>query len=74
MTRESDTFDFCPFEPVEVWDEIYHLDTTKKTSGDVPTHILKLTSDFSFSAVAKLANEMVQQCTCPDELELVPSN
>ena len=58
------------FEPAEVWDEINRLDTTKKTSGDVPTHILKLTSDISFSAVTKLANEMAQQSTFPDELKL----
>ena len=70
MNRESDTFDFCPFEPAEVWDEVNRLDTTKKTSGDVPTHILKLTSDLSFSAVTKLANKMVEQCTFPDEREL----
>ena len=62
MTRESNTFEFRPFEPAEVWDEINHLDTTKKTSGDLPTHILKSTSDLSISAVTKLANEMVQQC------------
>ena len=36
----------------------------------MPTHILKLTSDISFSAVTKLANEMVEQCTFPDELKL----
>ena len=34
------------------------------------THILKLTSDLSFSAVTKLANEMVQKSTFPDELKL----
>ena len=41
----------------------------KKTT-DLPTHILKLTSDISFSAVTKLANEIVEQCTFPDELKL----
>ena len=70
INKESDTFEFRPFEPTEVWDEINRLNTTKKTSGDVPTHILKLTSDLSFSAVTKLANEMVQQSTFPDELKL----
>ena len=70
MTKESDRFVFRPFEPAEVWDEINRLDTTKKTSGDSPTHILKLTSDISFSAVTKLANEMVEECTFPDELKL----
>ena len=37
---------------------------------DVPTHILKLSSDISFTAVTKLANEMAQQSTFPDELKL----
>ena len=41
-----------------------------KTSGDVPLHVLKLTPDLSFSALTKLANEVVQQCTFPDELNL----
>ena len=36
----------------------------------MPKHIFKLTSDLSFSAVTKLANEMVQQSTFPDELKL----
>ena len=70
MTRESDTFDFCPFEPAEVWDKLNCLDTSKKTSGDVPTHILKLTSYLSYSAVTKLANKIAQQCTFPDEIKL----
>ena len=70
INKGSDFFEFRPFEPAEVWDEINRLDTTKKTSGDVPTHILKLTSNLSFSAVTKLANEMVQQSTFPDELIL----
>ena len=33
--------------------EINRLDSTKKTSGSVPSQILKLTSDLSFSAVTK---------------------
>ena len=66
INKKSDTFQFHPFEPAEVWDEINRLDTTKKTSGDVPTHILKLPSDLSFSAVTKLANELVQKSTFPD--------
>ena len=59
MTRENDTFEFRPFE-------INSLDITKKTSRGLPSHILKLTSDLSFSAISKLANDMAQQCTFPD--------
>ena len=70
MTKESDRFVFRPFKPAEVWDEINRLDTTKKTNRDLPTHILKLTSDNPFSAVTKLANEMVEGCTFPDDLKL----
>ena len=70
MIPESNTFEFRPFEPREVWDEINRLDTTKKTSGDLPTQILKSTSDLAFSAVTKLANEMVQQHMFPDKLKL----
>ena len=36
----------------------------------MPSHILKLTSDLSFCAVTKLANDMVQQCELPNELKL----
>ena len=35
MTKENVTFEFRPFEPAEVWDEINCLDITKKTSGGV---------------------------------------
>ena len=70
MTRENATFEFRPFEPAEVWDENNRWDMTKKTSGGVPSHTLKSISDLSFSAVAKLPNDMVQQCTFPDELKL----
>ena len=70
MTPESNTFEFRPFEPGEVWNEINRLNTTKKTSGDLPTQILKSTSDLAFSAVTKLANEMVQQHMFPDKLKL----
>ena len=60
ITRGNDTFDFCPFEPAEILDEINRLDTAKKANGDMPTHTLKLTSDLSFSAVTNLVNEMAQ--------------
>ena len=58
------------FKPAETWDEIIRLDITKKTSGGVLSHFRKLTSDIFFCAVTKLANDMVQQCTFPDELNL----
>ncbi len=70
MTEESDVFQFRPFELAEVWDEINKLDSTKKTSGELPANILKLTSDLSFSVVTKFANEMVQQCIFPEKLKL----
>ena len=53
-----------------VWDEINRLDIAEKISGGVPSHIFKLTCDLFFCAVAKLANDMVQQCTFPIELKL----
>ena len=70
MTRENDTFKFCPFEPAEVSDEINRFDSTKKTNGGVPSHTLQLASDLSFRAVTKLANDMAQRCTFPDALKL----
>ena len=69
MVEEDAVFQFRPFEPTEVWDEINRLDASKKTSGDLPAHILKLTSDLSFSAVTKLVNEMVEQCIFPEQLK-----
>ena len=68
MTRESYTFEFHPFVPVVVWDEINRLDTTRKTSGDLLIHILKLTTDLFFRAVTKLANEVAERCTFPGKL------
>ena len=69
MTRGRDIFEFRLFKPAEFWDEKNRLDNTKKTSADLPTHIFKLTSDLSFSAVTKLANEMVQRCVFPEKLK-----
>ena len=67
---ETNKFAFQAFEFSEVWDEINHLNTTKKTSGDIPTHILKMTSDLSFNKVTNIANSMVKSCTFPDPLKL----
>ena len=69
MALGSDIFEFRLFTHAELWDEINRLDNTKKTSGDLPTHILTLTSDLSFSAVTKLVNEMVQRCIFPEQLK-----
>ena len=57
MNRGNDTFEFRPFKPAEVWDEINRLDITKKANWGVPSHIFKLTSDLSFIAETKLAND-----------------
>ena len=70
MAKENAVFQFRRFEYAEVWDEINRLDVRKKTSGDLPPHILKLTSDLSFSEATKLANEMVEQCIFPEKLKL----
>ena len=70
MVEESAVFQFRRFGPAEVWDEINRLDASTKTSGDLPAHILKLTSDLSFSAVTKLADEMVEQCIFLEKLKL----
>ena len=70
MVRENGVFRFRVFEPAEVWNEVNRLDTTKTTSGDLPAHILKITSDLSFSAVTQLANEIAQQCKFPNKFKL----
>ena len=54
MVEENAVFQFRHFEPAEVWDEINRLDASKKTSGDLPIHILKLTSDLSFGRLLNL--------------------
>ena len=58
------------FEFSEVWDEINHLNATKTIRGDIPTQIIKMTSDLSFNKVTSIANSMVQSCTFPDALKL----
>ena len=70
MAEENAVFQFRRFEYAEVWDEINRLDVSKKTSGDLPAHILKLTSGLSFSEATKLAYEMVEQCIFPEKLKL----
>ena len=61
---------FQAFEYSEVWDEINHLNIRNKTSGDIPSHTLKMTSDLSFNKVTNIANTMVQSCIFPDPLKL----
>ena len=68
--NDANKFVFQTFEYSEVWDEINHLNIRKKTSGDIPSHILKMTSDLSFNKVTNIANSMVQSCIFPDPLKL----
>ena len=71
IVEESAVFQFYRFEPADIWDEINRLGASKNTSGNLPTHILMLTSDLSFSAATKLANKMVEQCTFPEKLKTI---
>ena len=56
--RANDTYKFAfqAFEYSEVRDAINHLNIRKKTSGDIPSHILKMTSDLSFNMVTNIVN------------------
>ena len=69
-TNDANKLVFQTFEYSEVWDEINHLNMRKKTSGDIPSHISKMTSDFPFNQVTNIANSMVQSCIFPDPLKL----
>ena len=70
--RANDTnkFAFQAFEYSEVWDEIKRLNIRNRRSGNIPPHILKMTSDLSFNKVTNIANTMVQSCIFPDPLKL----
>ena len=41
-----------------------------KSSGDIPSHILKMTSDLSFNKVTNIAIAIVQSCIFADPLKL----
>ena len=48
----------------------HHLNIRRETSGDIPSHILKKTSDLSFNKVTNIANTMAQSCIFSDPLKL----
>ena len=50
--------------------EINCINIRNKNSGDIPAHILKMTSDLSFNKVTNIANSMAQSCIFPDPLKL----
>ena len=66
--NETNKF-FKAFKYSELWDEVNRLNTSKKTRGDIPAHML-MTSDLSFNKVTNVANSMVQSSTFPDPLKL----
>ena len=63
-------FVFLGFEYSEVSDEINHLNIRKKSSGDIPSRILEMTSNLSFNKVTTIANVVVQSCIFLDALKL----
>ena len=66
----QERFQFCAVCPGDVWNEINQLASRKKSSGCIPTDILKLISGPYSKDIANYINTMFQSGIFPDILKL----
>ena len=53
-----DKFEFNFVAPIDVWNEIKQLNSSKKSSGEIPTDILKLLSGLCIDQITFYINKM----------------
>ena len=73
IKRRFNTKDISEFGYVTVHDfyqEIMQLDSSKKTSGNIPIQLLKDIAIVSTPALTQCFNEGLDQCCFPDELKV----
>ena len=63
-------FEFCYVIAEEVYDVIVNLNSSKKTSGDVPTKILKAAAKTCAPVLASIFNTCLDHCNFPEELKM----
>ena len=62
-------FFFAPVQPSDVYKHILNLDCSKKTSGNIPSKILKLAADVTCIPLTNCVNFCIQSCTFPHSLK-----
>ena len=63
-------FEFSNVDPTQVFSEIYRLDKSKKTSGDIPVDMLKLAANHCYKEITHLINNGIKNSTFPSNLKL----
>ena len=66
----KDIFEFSYVTVHDFYQEIMHLDSSKKTSGDIPIQLLKDIAIVSTPALTQCLMKGLDQCCFPDELKI----
>ena len=69
--RSSNSFSFRKVSKVEIQHEIKKLDSSKRTSGDIPIRIIKDYLPFYIDSLHESYNYAIISNTCPDLLKVV---
>ena len=69
LNNHTESFEFSHVLPEEVAKRISLLKSGKKVSGDIPTRILKLSSDHCANALTDCINNAINDCVFPTELK-----
>ena len=73
IKRQSDRneiFEFTSISPLEVWEEVNKLDSSKKTSGEISTDVVELISGYSLQHLTYFINKMFTNNEFPGKLKL----
>ena len=72
QTVRNEIFQFKsrPINPLEVWEEVNKLDSSKKTSGEISTDVVKLISGYSLQHLTYFINKIFSNNEFPGKLNL----
>ena len=71
MHGTHEKFEFSDVNPTQVFCEIYRLDKSKKTRGDIPVDMLRLAASHYYKEITHLINSGIKNSTFPANLKLV---
>ena len=70
MHGTHEKFKFFDVDPTQVFSEIYRLDKSKKTRGDIPVDMLRLAANHCYKEITHLINSGIKNSTFPCNLKL----
>ena len=70
MAQNNERFEFSSVDPTLVFSEISKMDSSKKTSGAIPTDKLKLASSACYKEITDHINNAISANMFPDILKL----